>query len=95
VKIKTNHHYRHLIYWHELTEAEQAEHHDAYDEVQESTFFRYRGWVYDVNGFLRVRQEHSLYGWDGYMNESFFSAVLVKYNEDLDAVKVGRSAAIC
>lgn len=96
MKIKTNHHYRPLLYWHELTPAEQAEHRDAYDDVQESTFFRYRNWLYDLNDFLRVNdalngrgQEHSLYGWDGYKNDSFFSSVVVKYNDYCDAVKVG------
>jgi hypothetical protein len=95
MKIKTNHQFRLLLSWHELTEAEQTEHADAYKDVQQSTFFRYRNWVYDLNDFLRVESshlpsaEHSLCGWDGYQNETFFSSVVVKYSDCGEAVKVG------
>ena len=95
MKIKTNHQYRPLLSWYELTAAEQAEHRDAYEDVQESSFFRYRNWVYDLNDFLRVENshlpsaEHGFYGWDGYKNESFFSSVVVKYDNYDCAVKVG------
>lgn len=96
MKIKTNHHLRPVLYWHDLTEAEKAEYKEAYEGVQESNFFRYRNWLYDLNDFLRVNdalkgrgQDHSLYGWDGYKNESYFSSVLVKYGEDGESVKVG------
>ena len=94
MKIKTNHHFRPVLYWHDLTDAEQAENNEAYEGVQESIFFRYRNWLYDLNDFLRVNnmhcgQDHRLYGWDGYKNETFFSSVLVKYGEDGETVKVG------
>lgn len=87
--IKTNHHFRPLLYWHDLNDAEQAEHEDDYGAVRHARFFRYRNWLYDLNDFLYVGQEHSLYGWDGYKNESFFSSVVFKYSDDYDAVKVG------
>ena len=96
MKIKTNHHFRPVLYWHDLTDAEQAENKEAYDGVQESSFFRYRNGLYDLNDFLRVNealngrgQDHRLYGWDGYKNETFFSSVLVKYGEEGESVKVG------
>ena len=93
MKIITNNQYRHTLYFHEL---EQDEFKDSYDTVQESTFFRYRGNVYDLNDFLRVNNalngkgvNHEMYGWDGYHNESFFSSVLVKYDDSFESVKVG------
>ena len=97
MKIKTNHHYRPVLYWNDLTVRERFEHVDAYEDVEESSFFRYQGWTYDLNDFTRVitnnmqRQgiEHVIYGWDGYKNETYFSSVLVKYSEDCEAVKVG------
>lgn len=96
MKIKTNHHYRPVLYWNDLTDAEQAEHQDDYGAVHHSRFFRYQNCLYDLNHFLRVNdalngrgQDHSLYGWDGYKNESFFSSVVVKYGEDGETVKVG------
>ena len=85
MKIKT-------IYWYDLTDAEQGKHANDYDGVKESTFFRYKGLIYDLGEFLSARGNgaHSLVNaWDGYHNDSFFSAILVKYSDDGDAVKVG------
>ena len=96
MKITTNHQYRPVLSWFELTEKEQNEYQDAYDDVKESTFFRYRNWCYDLNDFLCVNdhlngrgQDHEMHGWDGYKNESFFSSVLVAFSDDHEAVKVG------
>jgi hypothetical protein len=99
MNIKTNNHYRPILYWHELTEKEQDEYRDAYDTIEESTFFRYRNWLYDLNDFLRVNsycdslygrgEDHDMHGWDGYKNDSFFSSVLVAFSDDHEAVKVG------
>ena len=96
IKIKTNHHSRPLLYWHDLTDSEQKEHAGAYDDVEKSSFFRFKGCAYDLSDFMRVNNalngqgtEHDLYGWDGYKNETFFSSVLVKFSDCGDAVKVG------
>ena len=91
MQIKTNHHFRDVLYWHDLTEAEQGELSDSYDSVEESTFFRYRNHVYDLGEFLSARGSgfRLFPNWDGYHNDSFFSAVLVKYSDCGDAVKVG------
>lgn len=96
MKIITNNHYRPVLYWHDLTTKEQEELKDSYDTVQESSFFRFKNYVYDLCEFLRVNDslngqgtDHDLYGWDGYKNESFFSSVLVKYDDSCEAVKVG------
>jgi hypothetical protein len=96
MKITTNNHYRPVLSWHELTTKEQDELKDSYDTIKESTFFRFKDWCYDLNDFLRVNDhlhgrgtDHDLYGWDGYKNESFFSSVLVKYDESCESVKVG------
>ena len=35
------------------------------------------------------KKNEDLDGWDGYMNDSFFSAVLVKFDEYNERVKVG------
>tara|TARA_R110002020_G_scaffold453505_1_gene668408 strand:- start:414 stop:704 length:291 start_codon:yes stop_codon:yes gene_type:complete len=92
MKIITNNHYRFILYWHDLTDAEQKERADDYDDVQESTFFRYRGLIYDLGEFLSARGNGAHYlvnAWDGYHNDSYFSAVLVKYGDCGDAVKIG------
>lgn len=95
MKIITNHHYREILHWNDLTEDEQKEL-NMYDDVKESSFFRYKGMLNDLNDFLCVNNalngrgiEHELYGWDGYQNDTFFSSTLVKYSDCGDAVKVG------
>ena len=94
MKIITNNHYRPVLYWHELTTKEQEELKDSYDTIEESTFFRYRQRVYDLGEFMRVQLGTAFNSvvkeWDGYHNDSFFSAVVVKYDNDYcDTVKVG------
>jgi hypothetical protein len=88
MKIITNNHYRHILYFHELEPSEQDELKDSYDSVEESTFFRYRGQVYDLNNFMRST-DNRFGDWQGYHSDSFFSAVLVKYDVSCEAVKVG------
>ena len=96
MKIITNNHFKEILSFFDLSIEEQNELKDSYDTIEESSFFRYRGLVYDLNEFLRVNdslngkgKEHEMYGWDGYHNDSFFSSVLVKYSSCNDAVKVG------
>ena len=91
MKIKTNHHFRPVLYWHDLEANEQSKLADDYETIQESTFFRYRGHVYDLGEFMSARGNgfRLFPNWDGYHNDSFFSAVLVKYSDCGDAVKVG------
>ena len=92
MKIITNNNYRPIIYWHELTESEQSEFSDLYDDVEESSFFRFKGEVYDLSDFLRAPEDmfkDQLHGWDGYKNESFFSSILVKFSDDNEFLKVG------
>ena len=92
MKIKTNHHFRPVLYWHDLEANEQSKLADDYETIQESTFFRYRNRIYDLGEFMSARGNgaHELvHAWDGYHNDSYFSAVLVKYSDCGDAVKVG------
>ena len=96
MKIITNHHYREILHWHDLTEEEQNFRYGMYDGIEESSFFRYKGMLNDLNDFLYVNNalngrgvEDELYGWDGYQNDTFFSSTLVKYSDCGDAVKVG------
>lgn len=97
MKITTNNFYRPIICWNELTESEQSEFADLYDDIEESSFFRYRGQVYDLSDFLTVnghcmngqKKDSYLEEWDGYKNETFFSSILVKFSEDNEFLKVG------
>ena len=90
LSITTNHHYRHILSWYDLTGKEQEEHKDDYEGVDSSRFFRYRGWVYDLAEFMRL--EHTtpeFLGWQGYTSDSYFSGTLVNISECGEAVQVG------
>ena len=104
MKIITNNHFKEILSFFDLTNKEQNDIKDNYDTIEESSFFRYRGQVYDLNEFMRVNERvrnwllanfddavthNEMQEWDGYHNDSFFSSVLVKYSECNDAVKVG------
>lgn len=65
---------------------------DAIEKGEDSaTFFRYRGQLYDFSEFSRIIPQGSkschpmecdnpaFAGWDGYISDSFFSGLLVKY----------------
>ena len=92
MKIITNHHYRPILHWSDLTEEEQNFRYGMYDDIEESLFFEYKDCLYDLNEFLRVNEQRGkgiLKDWDGYHNESFSSSVLVKYDDSFESVKVG------
>lgn len=74
---------------------------EAIKEGDESAeFFRYRGELYDLGQFSRIIQVGSVrchpmecdsphfQGWQGYMSDSFFSGMLVKYANDGESVVV-------
>ena len=82
--IRTNHQYRNLTYGYELTEKQRADF-DYIDEeeIMSHDFLKYRGIVYDVGSFERS----NVAGWDGQFCDSFFSAILIKFDpKDSDRV---------
>lgn len=85
--IKTNNHYRPLVYGHELTEKERVDF-DYFDkdELDNALFFRYKGSVYTLGDFMACH--NNLKQWDGIHAESFFSGILVKLSRCNEFVKV-------
>ena len=105
MEITTNHHYRELLHSFKLTEKElkKFDYMDE-TTLEESEFFRYRGEVYTLSDFVVITQadgnkasgsfghyDHggNLKGWDGIMTDSYFSAIVIKYNEECDMIKIG------
>jgi hypothetical protein len=88
--IKTNSRARDILYWHDLTPREQAEfdYLDSEDRQDQASFFRYRGNVYDLGEFMHAPA--GMFGkdkkWHGYVSDSFFSGVLVRYVDDNEAI---------
>ena len=91
--ITTDHKFRDFLYGSELTdkEREDFEYIDP-EEIGSRDFFRYRGHIYDPGDFLRTGQSEWCPfkdKWDGYISDSYFSGVLIKYSEDGEQYQVG------
>lgn len=95
MEIRTNNHWRPLIYGYELSAKERAEfdYIDA-DEISTHDFFRYRGIVYDPSDFMAIRevvphpQREGWEHWHGYISDSYFSGILIRYSEDFESIQV-------
>jgi len=82
-----------LISFFELSESEQNEIKNDYDSVEESSFFRYRGQLHDLNNFMRLNHSDAgmpFKGFDAYHGDSFFSGTLIKLSECGDSLTVAR-----
>lgn len=64
------------------------------DGHDSATFFRYKGALYDLGEFQRVPFSYSPFAsWDGYMSDSYFSGLVVRFVDDMDRCVVGRYCA--
>lgn len=84
-----------VVLWGELSPIEQRAfgYLHTVERRQEARFFRRHGWVYDLGEFSRVegRENTSFAEWDGYLADSYFSSVLVRYVDDHTRVIVGQA----
>jgi hypothetical protein len=102
MKVTTNHKKRPIIEAYELTarEREEFDYLDwpAIDDGRDSaSFVRYRGQLYILSDFSAdygitkgAGLPDSLTGWDGYLTDSFFSAVVIRYVDDYEYVVMGK-----
>jgi len=81
--VQTNLEYTPVLNWWDLTLEERRQIIDRYDTIQESSFFRDRGRVYDLNNFMTANVGAE--GWDARSYD-----VLIKLSECGEAVMVGR-----
>jgi hypothetical protein len=97
MNIKTNNKFRDILRAYDLTEREREEF-DYYtvDELDDAMFFRYKGDVFDLGEFMRcparVPPAYApiLTEWDGYMSDSYFSGVVIRYDDNIEQIQVGR-----
>lgn len=96
IEITTNNHWKELIAKWELP-TEVAADFDYVDENSGNRFFQYRGVWYDANEFTfiissadsihglghRVEADSPLASWHGISTDSFYSGVVIRYEEDL------------
>jgi len=90
MKIKTDHKYREILYWDDLTEKEQEEF--DWEYAENSGFFRYKKEVYCLEDFMRVFRGDALHtlNWDGVKGDPWSSGVIVRLSDYGNGVMVGR-----
>src|SRR5690606_105571 len=95
ITVRTNHVPRDTVDAWELNEQEREEFDyldwPAIERGEASaSFVRYRGTLYDLGEFMSTHTHGpDLQWWDGYLSETFFSAIVVKYVDD-ERVIVGQ-----
>lgn len=77
LRVKTNNQPRPTVGWFDLTDAERAEF-DYCDEGD--SFIRYRGETIPLCDFMRAPD--SMTPWQGYRCDSYFSAVVIRFDHD-------------
>jgi len=88
--IITNNQPRNLLSWEELTTKEQQEFDHDYepDSDDDYEFVRYKSEVYCLSDFIAYPSTNS--DWDGVIQDTFFSGILIKFVDDSEAVIMGR-----
>jgi len=99
--IRTNNHWREFVQGYELTETEQEEFdfldwNDPDGSGPRATFIRYKGELY-YDEFQRINPMWKLHypddqsgfdTWHGYMSDSYFSGLLIRYSEDCEQYQI-------
>lgn len=87
VSIRTNHQWRDILTWWDLTDKERAEF--DYLEDGEGEFVRYRGHVHYMGNFMRIDDQANMPGWHGAEGDSYFSGTLVRLSDDGERCVMG------
>ena len=92
VTIITNNQPRLTLTWNELTEKEKAEYRQQGLNPDTTSFVRYKGNCYWLDGEFMVMTDMTHYPeWDGVLQDTYFSGILVRFvKEDTDYVVMGR-----
>ena len=81
----TNNQYREILSGLDLPFLARREF-DYMDDINEGSFFKYRGQYYSLDNFMITDLED----WDGLAGDTFFSATVIKLSDCGDSVLVGR-----
>lgn len=90
ITIKTDHKWKPFVYRHDVPSkvlTSQFDYQDAEDVLD--GFFRYRGYWYHLDGFMRLEASPELAGWHAYAGNSFYSGVVIKVSSDGESYMVG------
>ncbi len=96
--IKTNNVPRDLLSTFELSSAQYSKLREQFDwmdldEFDSAMFFEYRGQVLALSDFMRTEGDLLAQGWQGILNETFFSGLVIKIVESCERIVVGRYCA--
>lgn len=95
ITVKTNNVPRPLISAFELPSAKYIELRKEFDYLEDADFdyalfFEYRGQVYALADFLRTEGDILRDGWQGILNQTYFSGLIIRIVESCQSVVVGR-----
>ena len=95
MQITTNNQARDLISAFELNSAEYSKLRAEFEwmddnDFEPAMFFQYRGQVYALADFIRTEGDLLAMGWQGILNDTYFSGLVVKIVESCQSVVVGR-----
>ncbi len=86
--IITNHQPRPLLTRWDVPQKILASDFDWLDPEESGSFFRYRGWWYELSDFVLPPKD--LPEWHGFSPDSYFSGVLIRLSEDGEEIICGR-----
>jgi len=95
ITVKSNFIPRDLISAFELNGAQYSKLRKEFDYLEDADFdsalfFEYRGQVYVLADFMRTEGDILRDGWQGILNETFFSGLVIKIVESCERIVVGR-----
>ena len=91
MNIITNNQFREYIYSNDVPESVLKDQFDWMDNPDEWTFIKYRGSYYTLDDFMQVdKNNETLKGWDGVSSDSFFSGLLIKFDDTGEGCIIGR-----
>jgi hypothetical protein len=93
ITITTDHKWKNVISWWDLTEKQQADFDWLDDEEKQAcaSFVKRRGHVYCLDEISAAYANGPLAadGWDGVASDSFFSGIVIKLSNDGEQYKIG------
>ena len=95
MQIITNHQYRPILEWYQLSAKEQDDF--DYEGADEGSYFKYKGNVHAMADYPAfgsawvqpLEPDSPLQGWDAASHCTYFSGTLIKLSDCGEAVKVG------
>jgi hypothetical protein len=91
VTVRTDRKWKQFKYRDEVPKKVLADQFDYQDEDVIDGYFKYRGYWYHTDMFMRLGHgaPSAFSGWDGYHSDSAFSGVLIKLSPDGEEYQVG------